>query len=285
MKRIIAILTAAVMLLSFAACGKPETPNETKETTTENITQAADFSESDTTESLTMTEETSEAETAQEETSAEVTRSDDPKEWTEEEIVEFYKEAAIKSTAAKSKQTMSMTELVVNDGDGFIGVFVEMVTPLFKSALEKNSTEFDGITGGYEKLSADDVKTAKAYKSGDYTVVEMTMIEQVDGIHGDAKEGTVGHAISVVGDMAVIEEELPMFTIDFENSDLSIRYKNPTLKVKINNKGVIEKGTWSYDVVVNLKNLYIKNNRLPIELTIKSGYGSVAYLITTGGGF
>ena len=285
MKRIIAILTAAVMLLSFAACGKAETPNETKETTTENITQAADFSESDTTEGLTMTEETSEAETTQEETSAEVTRSDDPKEWTEEEIVEFYKEAAIKSTAAKSKQTMSMTELVVNDGDGFIGVFVDMVTPLFKSALEKNSTEFDGITGGYEKLSADDVKTAKAYKSGNYTVVEMTMIEQVDGIHGDAKEGTVGHAISVVGDMAVIEEELPMFTIDFENSDLSIRYKNPTLKVKINNKGVIEKGTWSYDVVVNLKNLYIKNNRLPIELTIKSGYGSVAYLITTGGGF
>lgn len=285
MKRIIAILTAAVMLLSFAACGKTETPNETKETTTENITQAADFSESDTTENPTMAEETSEAETTQEETSAEVTRSDDPKEWTEEEIVEFYKEAAIKSTAAKSKQTMSMTELVVNDGDGFIGVFVEMVTPLFKSALEKNSTEFDGITGGYEKLSADDVKTAKAYKSGNYTVVEMTMIEQVDGIHGDAKEGTVGHAISVVGDMAVIEEELPMFTIDFENSDLSIRYKNPTLKVKINNKGVIEKGTWSYDVVVNLKNLYIKNNRLPIELTIKSGYGSVAYLITTGGGF
>ena len=285
MKRIIAILTAAVMLLSFAACGKPETPNETKETTTENITQAADFSESDTTENPAMTEETSEAETTQEETSAEVTRSDDPKEWTEEEIVEFYKEAAIKSTAAKSKQTMSMTELVVNDGDGFIGVFVEMVTPLFKSALEKNSTEFDGITGGYEKLSADDVKTARAYKSGNYTVVEMTMIEQVDGIHGDAKEGTVGHAISVVGDMAVIEEELPMFTIDFENSDLSIRYKNPTLKVKINNKGVIEKGTWSYDVVVNLKNLYIKNNRLPIELTIKSGYGSVAYLITTGGGF
>ena len=282
MKRIIAILTAAVMLLSFTACGKPETPNEPKETTTETSAQTTDYTAADdtTTENLTSAEETSEVETT-----SESARSDDPKEWTEEEIVEFYKEAAIKSTAAKSKQTMSMTELVVNDGDGFIGVFVEMVTPLFKSALEKNSTEFDGITGGYEKLSADDVKTARAYKSGNYTVVEMTMIEQVDGIHGDAKEGTVGHAISVVGDMAVIEEELPMFTIDFENSDLSIRYKNPTLKVKINNKGVIEKGTWSYDVVVNLKNLYIKNNRLPIELTIKSGYGSVAYLITTGGGF
>lgn len=283
MKKLLAIIAATTLLLSATACGKSETPEQTQETTTESSTQATDIET--TTESLTA-EETSETETtSEEETSVEVTRSDDPKEWTEEEIVEFYKEAAIKSTAAKSRQTMTMTDLVVNNGDGLIGVFIEMVTPLFKSTLEKNSTEFDGITGGYEKLSADDVKTARAYKSGNYTVVEMTMIEQVDGIHGDAKEGTVGHAISVVGDISVIEEELPMFTIDFENSDLSIRYKNPTLKVKINDKGIIEKGTWSYDVVVNLKNLYIKNNRLPIELTIRSGYGSVAYLITTGGGF
>lgn len=283
MKKLLAIIAALTLLLSATACGKSETPEQTQETTTESSTQATDIEA--TTESLTA-EETSETETlSEEETSEEVTRSDDPKEWTEEEIVEFYKEAAIKSTAAKSRQTMTMTDLVVNNGDGLIGIFIEMVTPLFKSTLEKNSTEFDGITGGYEKLSADDVKTARAYKSGNYTVVEMTMIEQVDGIHGDAKEGTVGHAISVVGDISVIEEELPMFTIDFENSDLSIRYKNPTLKVKINDKGIIEKGTWSYDVVVNLKNLYIKNNRLPIELTIRSGYGSVAYLITTGGGF
>lgn len=283
MKKLLAIIAALTLLLSTTACGKPEAPEQTQETTTKSSTQATDIDA--TTESLTA-EGTSETETlSEEETSVEVTRSDDPKEWTEEEIVEFYKEAAIKSTAAKSMQTMTMTDLVVNNGDGLIGVFVEMVTPLFKSTLEKNSTEFDGITGGYEKLSADDVKTARAYKSGNYTVVEMTMIEQVDGIHGDAKEGTVGHAISVVGDISVIEEELPMFTIDFENSDLSIRYKNPTLKVKINNKGIIEKGTWSYDVVVNLKNLYIKNNRLPIELTIRSGYGSVKYIITTGGGF
>jgi hypothetical protein len=155
----------------------------------------------------------------------------------------------------------------------------------YDSLVEKGYANGNCMVFSTNPLAADDVKTARAYKSGNYTVVEMTMIEQVDGIHGDAKEGTVGHAISVVGDMSVIEEELPMFTIDFENSDLSIRYKNPTLKVKINDKGVIEKGTWSYDVVVNLTNLYIKNNRLPIELTIRSGYGSVAYLITTGGGF
>ena len=113
----------------------------------------------------------------------------------------------------------------------------------------------------------------------------MTMYEQVDGIHGDEKSGTVGHAISVVGDMAVIEENLPMFAIDFENSELQIRYANPTLKVKINQNGVIEKGTWSYTVMVNIKNLYIENVRLPLKATIKTGHGSVDFSTTVGGGF
>ncbi len=280
MKKLLATIVALTMLLTVTACDNSATPNN--DSTSESNAQTTDSPASETaTESTTTEVEFSEDTT----THVETTTSPDPSKWSKEEIVNFYKNAAANSKSAKSKQTMTMTELVVNDGDGIIGAFVEMATPLFKSSLEKNSTEFDGITGGYEKLAASDIKTAKAYKSGNYTVIEMTMIEQVDGIHGKAKEGTVGHAITVVGDISVIEEELPMFTIDFENSNLKMRYANPTLKVKINDKGVIEKGTWSYDVMVNLTNLYIKNNRLPIEVTIKSGHGSVGYVITTGDGF
>ncbi len=280
MKKLLAIIVALTMLLTVTACDKSETPSNNP--TSESNAQTTNPPASETaTESTTTKDETSEDST----TDVETTRSPDPSKWTKEQIVDFYKKAAANSKSAKSKQTMTMTELVVNDGDGIIGTFVEMATPLFKSSLEENSTEFEGITGGYEKLTASDIKTAKAYKSGGYTVIEMTMIEQVDGIHGQAKEGTVGHAITVVGDISVVAAELPMFTIDFENSNLKMRYANPTLKVKINDKGVIEKGTWSYDVMVNLTNLYIKNNRLPIEVTIKSGHGSVGYVITTGGGF
>ena len=289
MKRIIAILTAAAMLLSFAACGNSDNTQETESITATEAERTTSVEEANATETdTTVAEETSNEETTlseEESSQEETTISANPADWSTEQIVEFYKKAAKKSTSAKSQQTMTMQELVVNNGTGLIGKFIEMATPVFKSALAKNSTEFEGITGGYEKLSASDIKTAKAYKSGNYTVVEMTMIEQVDGIHGDAKSGTVGHAISVVGDLSVIEENLPMFAIDFENSDLKIRYANPTLKVKINQNGVIEKGTWSYTVKVNLTNLYIENVRLPIKVTIDSGHGSVDYLITVGGGF
>lgn len=286
MKKFIATITAVSMLLSFAACGKTEQPDNN--TTTEAVTQDVDLQTSDTQTQAPETQTNADGETVTvDPTTAETTTMPtDPSTWTKEQIIEYYKSAAAKSSSAKSQKSMIMKEFVVNEGDGLLATFVEMVLPLFRKTLEENSTEFDGITGGFEKLVPSDVKTAKAYKSGNYTVIEMTMVEQVDGIHGSEKEGTVGHAISVVGDLAIIEEKLPMFYIDFENSNLSIRYANPVLKVKINNAtGKIEKGTWSYDVLVNLQNLYIKNLRLPIELTVKSGYGSVAFNVTVGGGF
>ena len=43
---------------------------------------------------------------------------------------------------------------------------VELAMPVMVAALKANSTEFDGITGGYNDLVPSDVKTAKAYKEG-----------------------------------------------------------------------------------------------------------------------
>ncbi len=289
MKRIIAILTAAVMLLSFAACGETKKPDNNP--TTDAATQDADVQTTDSTQTQapeTQTTADGETVTADPTTAETTTAPADPSTWTKEQIIEYYKAAAGNSKNATSKKTMEMKELVVNGGDGFLATFVEMVTPVFKAALKNNSTEFTGITGGYEKLVPTDVKTAKAYKSGNYTVIEMTMVEQVDGIHGSEKEGTVGHAISVVGDIpTILKENLPMFDIYYENSDIKIRYANPEVKVKINNTtGKIEKGTWSYDVQVNLKNLFIQNNRIEFfKADVKSGHGSVAFNVTVGGGF
>ena len=212
--------------------------------------------------------------------------SDDPSTWTKEQIVEYYKNAAINSKdKVKSVEYKNLSEMVVNDGDGFLGKLVEMITPFLISALEDSQTEFDGITGGYENLVPDDVQSAKAYKSGEYVVVEMTMKEQIDGAHGDRYSGTVGHAISVVGDLAVVTEALPQFNIDFENANVKLHYKNPKLKVRINKDGVIEKGTWSYVTYVTIENLYVGAKRIPLSATVKSGYGTVDYEITVGGGF
>lgn len=289
MKKIIALILSLSMLLAFTACSDDKN-EETAGTTAAAITEsgeenAPDVTESENTDSgSTDVSSNGEDSTAtSEESTAPLT---DPSTWTNEEIVEFYKAAAKKSqSTAKSQQVMTLNEMIVNDGDGVLGKFVEWVTPIFKSALQKNSTEFTGITGGYEKLTVDDTQSVKAYKSGEYTVIEMRLKEQTDGIHADYHEGTVGHAISVVGDISVVEAELPQFDIDFENADLKIKYSDPTLKVKINKNGIIEKGTWYYRADITLANLHIEAVNFPIAVTVGSAHGSVDYTTTVGGGF
>lgn len=296
MKKLIAILTVFAMLFAFASCKDDSGKN------TEQLTEIVTDSQGETvtnehgnavTEIVTAAESIADVTGAAESSAAETTTlpelstvSSDPANWSAEEIVAFYKNAAIRSkTAVKSTEYKNLDEMVVNDGDGLLGTLVEWATPFLVSALEDSQVEFDGITGGYEKLTASDAESVKAYKSGEYTVVEMKLKEQTDGIHGDRYSGTVGHAISVVGDISSVEEALPMFAIDFENADIKLHYKEPTLKVKINKDGIIEKGTWSYTIKIDVANLHVAAVRLPIEAMVESAYGSVGYVITVGGGF
>ncbi len=298
MKKFLAVLTALIMLFSFTACnnGGETKENETSTTTaatdsaTEGMTEISDYSnkeEQSTEMSETVTDANGETIPAPETTLAEVsTESSNPADWSKEEIVAFYRNAAIKSkTKVKSKEMKELKEMVVNDGDGVLGTLVEWVTPFLIKALEDSEVEFDGITGGYEKLVPSDVKSAKAYKSGDHTVIEMTMIEQTDGIHDDRYEGTVGHAISVVGDISSVAEALSFLEIDFENADIKLHYTQPKLKVKINKDGIIEKGTWSYNIDITVSNLHVAAVKFPIEAMVESAHGNVNYIITVGGGF
>lgn len=296
MKKIAAVLTAFLMLFAFASCTDNKDVNEENKPTeivTDNAGEAVTDDSGETVtkviEETTLPDSTATESTTLPETTVPPVSlsSDNPAEWTNEEIVEFYKAAAIKSkTKVKSTEYKNLVEMVVNDGEGFIGTFVEMATPFLVKALEDSQVEFDGITGGYEDLVASDVQSAKAYKSGEYTVVEMKMKEQTDGIHADRYGGTVGHAISVLGDISEVEEALAeWFKIDFDNAKITLRYTEPVLKVKINKDGVIEKGTWSYTIKVNVANLHVAAVRLPLEITAETAHGEIDYRVTVGGGF
>lgn len=206
--------------------------------------------------------------------------SDDPSQWSKEQIVYMYKQAATKShDTAESSQTMSMPTMVVNDGDGALGFFINMVKPVIDSVIEKQATTYPGITGGYQKLVASDVDTAKAYKEGKYTVIEMRMVEQTDGLYGDPQEGTVGHAINVLGNVATAVEQFPDFDIKYEEADIKIHYADPIVKVRINENGIIEKGTWSYMSEIDIKHLAIGS------VMVDKAYAEIEYVIVVGGGF
>lgn len=277
MKKSFALLMSLVMLLSFVSCNSK---NNNQPDTTESIsvTDAAvsethgnsSVQETNVTESAVSTSNVSET----------VQLSSDPSEWTKEEIIDFYKKAAEKSNPnAKSTQVMVLDELIINDGDGALGFFIKILEPAIASVIEKNALDFDGITGGFTKLEPSDAKNIKAYKSGNYTVIEMTMNNQTDGIHANEFEGSVGHAISVLGDISKVLAEFPQFKVDVENADIKVNYVNATVKVKINQNGVIEKGTWKYTCDPEIKHLDISG------IMIDKADAKIDYIITVGGGF
>lgn len=280
MKKIIAVLTAFAMVFAFAACNKNDNkPEETKPTETvsqqETVSDKTEVPVTDANgENVTPSENQSEV------ASEPVSLPDDPSQWTTEQIVEFYKAAATKTHPnVKSSQVMSMNEMIINNGDGALGFLINMVEPLFIAALKRNSVEVDGITGGYSNLTASDLQSAKAYKSGNYTIIEMRPKEQTDGAYGDTFGGTVGHAISVVGGIDVVLKEFPKLNVNLDEAYIAIHYTKPVVKVRINNNGIIEKGTWSYTVDVDVDNLEIE------KVKIKTADAKIDYIITLGGGF
>ena len=288
MKKALALLSALTMLISFTACGK----NTEKETTT--VTDSTSYSqtlEADIPEETTKTAipentdvDTSGVSTDTTDISGEATTAvqaaADPSQWTNEEIVDFYKKAAAKSNpTAKSSQVMVLNKLIINNGEGALGFFTKILEPAIRSVVKKNALEFDGITGGFHNLSVNDAKSIKAYKSGEYTVVEMTMKNQTDDIHANEYEGTVGHAITVLGDISRVIAEFPQFDVDLSNAKIDIHYVNATVKVKINKEGIIEKGTWKYTCDPDISNVKISG------INVKTADAEIDYIITVGGGF
>ena len=204
--------------------------------------------------------------------------SDNPADWSKEQIVYMYKQAATKShDTAESSQTMAMPVLEVEGGA--LGFFLSIAKPAINAVLEKQTTTYGGITGGYQKLVPSDVESAKAYKEGNYTVIEMRMVEQTDGLYGDPQEGTVGHAINVLGNVATAVEQFPQFDIKYKEADIKIHYADPIVKVRINEKGMVEKGTWSYMSEIDIKHLAIGS------VMVDKAYAEIEYVIVVGGGF
>lgn len=268
-KRLTAIVLSFVMLFSLSGCNGDDGEKTPQETTTQGMTQETaeekvtdeDVTEEKTSSDEKVTVENEETTITDEETTSSVKKEETTKksvssdEWTKEKIAEVYKNAAKKSNAtAKSSQKISLKKISVNNGE-FEGFF-DFIMPIMSKLLANNSKETTGITGGYKNLTASDIANAKAYKVGDNTAIEMVMHEQVTGPGDDALSGSVGHAITAVGDIGAVVTQLKDLGIPLELSekDTKIYYTKPVVKVLINSDGEIIKGTWKYTVEIRMDN-------------------------------
>lgn len=256
-KRFSAILLTLIIAFSFASCrdGSNEAQTSTavaaEETTSEASTTASESAASD--EDLKASFRPEESEISSEAESTQI--SDDPAVWSVAQIVEAYKSAAEKSNAkAISNHSINLKSISVNNGQ-YEGLF-EFITPIMSKLISNNSSDKNGITGGYKNLSEADVASAKAYKVGNNIAIEMVMKEQVSGARDDALSGSVGHAITAVGDISEVTKQLTDLGLPLELSDkdTKIYYTDPVVKVLINGNGEIVKGTWRYTVEIRLNN-------------------------------
>lgn len=285
--KLLALLMALTLVVSFAACGKNgdgETTTAADETTTDSApvaaTQPTEPIVDDATvqvEESTIGEETTIAteESSVPESSAadeSTTKADEGFNSTDiAEVVAFYNKAHAATVAAgapKGQSTMKLDGSIT--GDGAIGALLKVLSPVAKSALEKNSTATDYVPGK-GKLTAADVSSASATTKDGVTTISIKLKPQTDGPTADPEAGPVGRGIGTLGNVDKAIQELGAELTEGKDT-IKLTYNNAYIECKVNEKtGKITGGTWHYTVNIlvgeakaklgltfNLKNLKAK---------------------------
>ena len=289
MKKIISIFVAISMLVCLTSCAKISVvvPNKTNQNNPSNDNNDYIMPD-DLDNNFDNNQQGSvdnNSDNVQNDNSQSGTQSDNPSEWSTAQIVDYYKKAAGKThNSVTSYQNMTMRKGSLS-APGINASLLSFAEGVMTKALSNNSMDIKGITGGHQKLVASDIASAKAYKSGNNVVIEMKMKEQIDKGDGQMYEGTVGHAISVVGDIDSVIGQFSGLGMEAKiaDNDCTLHYKNPVLKVTINDNGMIINGTWSYVVYITLNNLEIK--AMGLTVPVQQATSIVDFYVILNGGF
>ena len=285
-RKALAIVLALTSILAFSSCGKnEETATEAETTAFVTEADATTVEETETVEESSESEEASEAEeteetsaeaeettaaeaeatTAQETTVEETTEATKGLNSTNiEEVVAYYNAAhANTKNAPKGHQTMKLDGEIT--GDGAIGALLKVLSPIAKSALERNSTDTDYVPG-HPPIKASDVKSAKATSSNGVTTIDIQLKDQTDGPSASDKDGPVGRGVGTLGNIekAVDERGGP---IESGRDTAKLTYNNAYIKATIDeNTNTVTGGTWHHLVNVHIGDANVKLKGLPFHL-------------------
>lgn len=279
MKKILALVLVFATVFAFAACGKKDEVTVT-ETTFDQAALDKEFEEAlkNTQAAVTKVEENVVTEVAtnaegQTEIVTEIVTevvTEAPKGLTSQDIatiVEFYN-AAEKRTeeagAPEGNQTMALGASGIQ-GDGAVGAVLNIVEPVIKSTLEKNSNPSDYIPGK-GVLEAGDVSKATAISKDGKTKIRMEIKNQTDG--PDAPDGdTTGPVARAIGTLGNIDGALSELgaTIEEGRENVKLTYTNAYIECVIDEEtGKIVSGHWHHTV-----NISITNAKLHLVVNIK----------------
>lgn len=295
MKKILAIILAAVLVLSFAACKKNDTNNDTTAGDAQTSGQAADVAASDDTAS--SEEASSEVETEMVtdkeghtviETKA--PQSSDTKNTTKGSTtpskglntndaaacIKAYQAAVNATKQFKSgRQNMSLKGSITADGS--LGALLKIAQKPVANALNKNSKDRTDIPGNPSGMQASHMKSASAVTSGNYTTITFNVKDQTQGAKADNHSGSVGCAVGTLGDVDNAIRELGL-SVDYKDGKIELTYTNCKVVVKIDNTtGKIVEGSWAYDV-----NVYANGIKVSV-VSVNNLKGIVAFSYTAKG--
>ena len=294
MKKILAIILAAVLVLSFAACKKNDTNNDTTAGDAQTSGQAADVSASDDTAS--SEEASSEVETevvtdkeghtvietkASQSSDKNTTKgSTTPSKGLNTNdaaaCVKAYQAAVNATKQFKSgRQNMALKGSITADGS--LGALLKIAQKPVANALNKNSKDRTDIPGKPSGMQASHMKSASAVTSGNYTTITFNVKDQTQGAKADNHSGSVGCAVGTLGDVDNAIRELGL-SVDYKDGKIELTYTNCKVVVKIDNTtGKIVEGSWAYDV-----NVYANGIKVSI-VSVNNLKGIVAFSYTAKG--
>lgn len=285
MKKIIAIILAAVLVLSFAACKKTDKNPDT--------TAAADAQTSEQAGDVTGEETSSEAASDEGSTSDEtdavkpsenktpsggstVTPSKDLNTNDAAACIKAYQAAIAKTKQFKSgKQSMSLKGKIT--ASGFLGAIFDLAQDRIAKALSKNSKDRTDIPGNPSGMKASHMKSASAVTSGNYTTITFNVKDQTQGSKASNHAGSVGCAVGTLGDVDRAIKELGL-RVDYKDGKIELTYTNCKVVVKIDNTtGKIVEGSWVYDVNVYANGIKVSG------VSVNNLKGIVAFSYTAKG--
>ena len=285
MKKIIAIILATVLVLSFAACKKTDkNPDTTAAADAQTSEQAGDVTGEETSSEAASDEgstsdETDAAKPSESKTpsgGSTVTPSKDLNTNDAAACIKAYQAAIAETKQFKSgKQSMSLKGKIT--ASGFLGAIFDLAQDRIAKALSKNSKDRTDIPGNPSGMKESHMNSASAVTSGKYTTITFNVKDQTQGPKESNHAGSVGCAVGTLGDVDRAIKELGL-KVDYKDGKIELTYTNCKVVVKIDNTtGKIVEGSWVYDVNVYANGIKVSG------VSVNNLKGIVAFSYTAKG--